>query len=369
LPPDPHAVTVVPVSQKPSASQHPVGHVVGSHATPTHAPPAQESPGGHGTQTLPPVPQAVVFVPVSHLPELSQQPLAHVEGLHVTPSHPPDMQESPGGQARHALPPLPHAVVLVPVSHVPEASQHPVGQVVSSHGAVLQVPAVQASPDAHVTHAAPPVPHSLVVEPDSQKPSVSQQPFAQVVASHAGPVQAPPVQVSRDGHGTHAAPPVPQAVSPVPGSHLPALSQQPVAQFVGLQVTPSQPPPEHESPPGQTAHARPKFPHAEVLRPDSQIPMALQHPDGQFVALHAPPSGPSSDASRLGNVSPVRPHPAKKAMSATRASQLASPFLANTAGCARCIGSIARLRSRPRGVSRSRRLSRDPWGPSCMSRM
>ena len=38
--------------------------------------------------------------------------------------------------------------------------------------------------------------------------------------------------------GFIAAPPVPQAEVLVPDSHLPALSQQPIEQFVELQVTP-----------------------------------------------------------------------------------------------------------------------------------
>ncbi len=286
LPPAPQAPVLVPVSQNPRASQHPVGQVEASHRMPTQAPAVQESPGGQGKQAPPPVPQADVLVPDSHLPNASQQPVGHDDELHVAPSHAPETQVSPDGQARHALPPLPQALVLVPGWQVPEGSQQPVGQVVESHGGVLQLPALQMSPDAQVAHASPPVPHAALVVPDSQNPSASQQPFGQVAASQGGPLQAPPVHESPGGHGTQALPPVPHAVALVPDSHFPKASQHPVGQLDALHVVPSQPPPVHVSPDGQTAQARPSVPHAEVLLPERQIPAASQQPAGHVFALH-----------------------------------------------------------------------------------
>jgi hypothetical protein len=237
-PPVPHALELDPVSQKPSVSQHPVGHVMALHATPTHAPARHASPGGHGSHGKPPAPQAEVLVPASHLPALSQQPVMHVRGLHVRPSQAPVRQASPVGQASHACPPLPQAVVLVPGWHVPDPSQHPVGHVETLHGVVVQVPPLHVSPVGQDVHALPPVPQAEVLVPVSQKPSASQHPFGQLVALHVVPLQIPPVQVSPVGQGRHAPPPVPHAEVLVPDSHLPRLSQHPVGQVIALHVVP-----------------------------------------------------------------------------------------------------------------------------------
>jgi hypothetical protein len=84
-PPLPHALVLSPISQKPSASQHPMGQVLASHTGPVHMPPEQESPGGHGKQAWPPVPQAVVLVPDSHTPRPSQHPFGQLDALQVIP--------------------------------------------------------------------------------------------------------------------------------------------------------------------------------------------------------------------------------------------------------------------------------------------
>ncbi len=285
-PPVPHAPVVVPVSQNPSASQHPPGHVMGSHTTPVQVPAVHESPGGQGKHAAPPVPQAEVLVPVSHFPPLSQQPVGHVDALHVLPWQDPVVHVSPGGQAAHKTPPLPHALVLRPGWHTPPRSQHPAGHVVALQSGAVHVPAAHVSPDGHALQELPPVPHSPGVVPVSQKPRPSQHPSGHVFALHTAPAQTPAVQESPGGQGRHALPPVPQADVLVPVSQVPMLSQQPVGHVDALHVTPSQPPLVHVSPPGQTAHARPSLPHAEVLLPDSQIPVASQHPAGQVVALH-----------------------------------------------------------------------------------
>ncbi len=284
-PPVPHAEVVVPDSQNPSASQQPMGHVVGSHATPMHAPPVHESPGGQGRHAAPPVPHARVLVPDSHLPPLSQHPVGHDLASHVAPTHAPAVQESPVGHATHERPPLPHALLLVPGSHTPDPSQHPVGHVAALQAGATHVPAAHVSPEGHARQVLPPVPQAPELEPDSQKPKLSQQPVGHVLALHVAPTQAPAVHVSVGGQGTHAPPPVPQADVLPPGSQIPMLLQQPVGQVEALHVDPRQAPAEHVSPAGQPTHVRPPLPHAEVLVPVSQSPAASQHPAGQVVAL------------------------------------------------------------------------------------
>ncbi len=119
----------MPGWQVPVESQHPVGHVVALQLGATQAPPVQASPDGQTVHALPPVPHAIVLVPVSQKPSESQQPLGQLEALHVVPMHAPPVQVSPVGHGRQALPPVPHAVLLVPDSQFPRESQHPFGQV------------------------------------------------------------------------------------------------------------------------------------------------------------------------------------------------------------------------------------------------
>jgi hypothetical protein len=82
----------------------------------------------------------------------------------------------------------------------------------------------------HATQAAPALPHALVWVPAWQM-SPWQHPVGQevVVQVHLWLEQAWLVPQL-----LHAAPPVPQAVFAVPVWHLPAESQQPVAQFVAV---------------------------------------------------------------------------------------------------------------------------------------
>ncbi len=245
-----------------------MGHVDGPHAGPLHTPAVHESPGGQGRHAEPPVPHAEVLVPVSQLPVLSQQPMGHVMALQVTPWHEPETHVSPDGHTAHALPPVPHSVVTLPGSHRPDVLQHPVGQVEALQGGGRQPPPLQLSPDGHAVHVAPPVPQALVLVPVSQNPRASQQPVGHVVGPHAMPMHNPARHESPGGHGTHAKPPAPHAEVLVPDSHMPPLSQQPVAQLRGLQVIPSHAPMKQTSPVGHAAHASPPLPHAEELEPD-----------------------------------------------------------------------------------------------------
>jgi hypothetical protein len=238
LPPVPHAPVLVPVSQKPSLSQQPMGQLAALQVVPVHAPAVHESPGGHGTHESPPLPHAEVLVPDSHFPKLSQHPVPQLTGLQVTPKQAPMKHASPGGHAVHATPPLPHAVELLPVWQTPVESQQPVGHVDALHVVTLHAPPLQLSPTGHDVQALPPVPHAVVLVPDSQKPRASQHPFGQVAGLHEGPLQTPAAQVSPGGHGKQAPPPVPHAMVVIPDSQTPRASQQPVGHVMALQVLP-----------------------------------------------------------------------------------------------------------------------------------
>jgi hypothetical protein len=285
-PPVPHAPGVVPTSQKPSESQHPVGHVAELQPAPVHFPPEQESPDGHGKHADPPVPHADVLVPDSHLPALSQQPVGQLVELHVAPWHEPVTHVSPTGHTEQDAPPVPHAPLTVPGWQVPSRrSQQPVGHVEALQGGGWQTPALQLSPDGHEAHVKPPVPHAPGLVPVSQKPSASQQPVGQDFGPHATPMQTPVRHESPAGHGTHAEPPTPHAEVLVPDSQRPALSQQPIGQVIGLHVAPTHAPIVHTSPTGQSAHDSPPMPQAAVLVPSWQVPVVSQHPVGQVAAL------------------------------------------------------------------------------------
>jgi hypothetical protein len=132
LPPVPQSLSVVPVWHVPDPSQQPVVHVV-EHVEALQVPAVQLSPDGHVVHALPPSPHAVVLVPASQKPSASQQPVGHVAGSHDGPLHAPPVQESAGGHGTHAWPPVPHAEVLVPGSQLPKLSQHPVGQLAGLH--------------------------------------------------------------------------------------------------------------------------------------------------------------------------------------------------------------------------------------------
>jgi hypothetical protein len=289
LPPVPQNVVVVPVSQTPEPLQQPVGHEAGPQVGAWQAPPLHVSVAGHTVHAFPPVPHPVVLVPDSQKPRASQQPMGHVEGPHVMPLQTPAEQESPGGHGTHALPPVPQAVVLVPVSQFPRLSQHPVGQLAGLQVTPSQAPAVQLSPGGQASQAFPPLPHAVVLVPVSHTPEPLQQPVGQVEPLQGGGSQVPPVQLSPDGQTMQASPPRPHPVVLVPDSQKPRGSQQPVGHVIGLHAGPLHAPPEHESPGGQGRHAFPPVPHAVVLLPDSQLPALLQHPSGQLVELHVVP--------------------------------------------------------------------------------
>jgi hypothetical protein len=97
----------------------------------THAPPTQLSPGAHGEHALPPIPHAAVVLPPTQvLP--TQQP-AQLPGPHVTGGWhvrsfgwPVGTQMSPiEMQFLQAAPALPHAMLSAPPLHTVPLQQPP----------------------------------------------------------------------------------------------------------------------------------------------------------------------------------------------------------------------------------------------------
>jgi len=85
----------------------------------------------------------------------------------------------------------------------------------------------QTSSVPQATQAAPLSPQALLEVPLWQPPEVAQQPLAQLVGSHFGVVQAPPLQRSAPLQLWQLPPPKPQADLAVPGWQSP-LWQHPV---------------------------------------------------------------------------------------------------------------------------------------------
>jgi hypothetical protein len=134
-------------------------------------------------------------------------------------------------QAWHAAPPVPHALLAVPVWHVPPASQQPFGQLVASHS---HTPATQAWPLAQATQAAPSTPH-VATALGWQLPLASQQPLGQLAASHS---HTPATQAWPPAQATQAAPSTPHVATAL-GWQLRLASQQPSGQLVALQASSS----------------------------------------------------------------------------------------------------------------------------------
>ncbi len=270
------------------ASQHPLGHVVKLQVAPSQTPPTHASPEGHVVQAAPPEPHRLRLVPAWQVPEASQQPVGQVVALHEEALQVPAVQLSLDGHAWQAVPPYPQSALVTPGWHLPVLSQHPVGHVVALQAAEVQAPLTQLSPDGQVAHAAPPVPQAADVLPASHRPDASQHPLGHDEALHGGGLQEPALQVSPAGHTLHMAPPVPQAPVVVPASQNPLASQQPVGHVAGPHAGPLQSPDEQESPGGQGRQAAPPVPHADVLVPDSHLPALSQQPE-QLMLLQVVP--------------------------------------------------------------------------------
>lgn len=215
-----------------SPLQHPA-HRLGSQ---THAPPLQRCPVAHGLlEPHPQVPSARQVSLVEPLQSVQLRPLSpHVdsEGDSHTPcrQHPAPhvellqawatqrwLAQAPEPQSRHAAPPLPQALGLVPLKQTPPL-QHPEGHEVASQVGAWQLPASQAALP-QLTHAAPPAPQADPEVPATHAPEAVQHPVGQLVASqaatHAWAEHVP------FPHDTQAAPPWPHAVLARPARHTP----------------------------------------------------------------------------------------------------------------------------------------------------
>lgn len=142
----------------------------------------------HAAQVAPSMPHVAKVEPLQVVP--LQQPSAQAQ-LGQTPA----AQASPPGHWEHARPALPHALGVLPGSHIPPA-QHPLGQEVASHvhaPARHRCPVAQAGAPPH-RQSPPPEQESLVVP--SQAPQTQAPPTHCWLGEHGGPLpQEGPVWV------------------------------------------------------------------------------------------------------------------------------------------------------------------------------
>jgi hypothetical protein len=292
-------------------AQHPFGQLEAVH--PVHTPAAlQIWLAGHAEHAVPPLPQAPLSLPDSHVLPL-QQPLGQEVPLHtqtpptqtcpvphaapVPQAHAPEVVHrlAWAPQATQAAPPVPHA----PVDGVSQTLpwQQPVGQDVALQ---TQLPPTHAWPTAHcgplpqeqaplaqesdrfgsqATQLTPNTPHAdcvgVVHVPFEQQPRGQDAALhTQVPPTHAWPAAhgAPlphrhcPVaeQLSdvRGSQAVHAPPPMPHAASDLV-LHV-GPEQQPL---VHVDAHPAQAPETQGCVPGQGVHVLPPLPQAEALLP------------------------------------------------------------------------------------------------------
>ncbi len=247
-------------------------------------PPPQVWPLLHSTHALPPLPHALVLVPATQVLPL-QQPDGHACALQPDTQLVP-LHDWPLPHALHAAPPVPHDAPDVPGRHTLPLQQ-PDGHVCALHVGVAQAPLVQLWPLLHSTHALPPLPH-VAVELPGRHTLPLQQPDGHVCALHAGVTQTPAVHDWPDAQLLHCAPLPPHADVVLPGMHtLPA--QQPVGHVCGLQVAP----PLHTPllqvwPDAHAAHIAPLPPHAVVAVP-ARHTLPSQQPEGHVVGVQVLP--------------------------------------------------------------------------------
>ena len=197
-------------------------------------------------------------MPSVQVPRASQQPPQFCGPQRPMPWHcPPPPADGPqvvpcAVQFWQAAPRLPQACPSVPVRHW-SPTQQPAQFEASHFRAVLQVRRrlSHAWPwPAQSVHEAPPCPHAVASVPGKHTPvppDVTQQPAAQLVASHVG-TRLP--HAFREGSHTswpaamqseHFPPSPPHACTSVPTRHTPRTSQQPLGQVDGPHV-PASPP-------------------------------------------------------------------------------------------------------------------------------
>lgn len=193
-------------------------------------------------------------------------------------------------QFRQEAPPIPHAVVEVPATHVLPLQQ-PFGQVLALHGDWQVCPTHVLPCDEQFWHACPPAPHTPLLVPERQVVPL-QQPFGQFCGLHCGGglTQMPPLQtcalplqfsqlLPKKPHAVFCVPvwqmsPMQQPPQ-LPGPHGGGPSQIPPTGPIGPQVVPDK----------HCSHARPLTPHALLSWPTRQMPLESQQPR-QLVESH-----------------------------------------------------------------------------------
>jgi hypothetical protein len=153
--------------------QHPFGHDA---ALQTHCPVVSHSwPDPHAAHAIPGAPQCAA-VEVSHAPALVQQPVMHP----VPHAQLPAVQACPTPHAAQATPPVPHAPTAVPDWQLPLSSQQPPAHVVGLHVTTSAMPASCGGVEVSCGFAAP---------SDSGASATGPSP---TVASSAPPAPEPP---------------------------------------------------------------------------------------------------------------------------------------------------------------------------------
>jgi hypothetical protein len=209
--------------------QQPFGHVVASQE---QAPVVvSHTAFGQLAQAAPPVPhcEADCDACATHTFPL-QQPPGHEDALQT---HCPVLvlHAWPEAQPAQLAPAVPHEVLVweAHASHVPLVVQQPLGHEVALHPH-CPVLVLQAWPDAHALHVAPPAPH----EPFDSLDGASHVPPAVQQPEHDAPAHPhdPLAQDSPLAHALHAAPPAPHC--------------EPVCEAYTRHALPLQQPPGHE---------------------------------------------------------------------------------------------------------------------------
>ena len=328
-PPLPHDVSCVPAAQT-SPTQQPPGHVAALQpAGGMQTPALQLSFAPHTVHAAPPLPHSARVVAITQaLP--AQQP-AQFAGLHAGGAWHVRAFACPSGsqilpvalQFAHAAPFVPHALASVPTTHVVPLQQP--AQLPGPHAAVpWHCPPVPDGPQAwpvavQLTHAPPLFPHDVLSRPGRHW-SPTQQPVqfvashlvvlhARVAPSHVRPSCEQSVQVAPLLPHAVASLPARQVATPLSKLQHPlghssgpqfALGRSQTRPFVTSQVV--------KPFAMQSEHARPADPHACVSEPTRQMPLLSQHPFGQLVGPHVPPSPPVL-ASNVSSSRLERPHP------------------------------------------------------------
>lgn len=157
------------------------------------------------------MPQAATLAVVTHLPVVSQQPVGHVVASHTGfAAQAPRLQNCVSEQTAQAPPALPHTVWLLPVEHLPLASQQPV-QLDGPQTTALHALVKHCSVAAQVAQAPPPIPQAAAFVPGAQAP-LRQQPLGQLAGLQpvAADLHAPSIQVSPEAQAPQASPSTPQ---------------------------------------------------------------------------------------------------------------------------------------------------------------